>query len=109
MNRNAPLARNPRVVWRDEPRARDAILEALGRGEDVSERGWVILVDGGEMHELNLVAGRIWCLADGSRSAEDIAGALAEEFDAPSQEILADVEAFVASCLERGWMSLKAA
>lgn len=100
-----PLLRNPEVVWRDEPRAREAILAALEKGEEVGERGWVIVIDGGAMHELNLLAGEIWLLADGTRDAAAIAAALAERYDAPAEEIRADVEAFAADCLRRGWLA----
>jgi pyrroloquinoline quinone biosynthesis protein D len=101
------LVWNTEVVWRDEPQARDAILEALERGEEIGERGWVIVIDGGTMHQLNLLAGEIWCLADGTRDAGAIAAALAERYEAPLPEILADVEAFAADCLARGWLRLR--
>jgi len=98
------LVRNPDLVWRDEPRAREEILAALGRGEEASERGWVILVDRGQMHELNLIAGEIWCRADGTRDAEAVARELAALYEAPYEEILADVVAFVAECTPREWL-----
>jgi GeoRSP system PqqD family protein len=103
------LIRNPAVVWRDEPRQREEILEAVERGEDVGERGWVVLVDGGAMHELNLTAGEIWCLFDGVRAVEDVAAELARLYDAPAEEILADVEEFAADWLRRGWLQRKGA
>lgn len=99
--------RNPDLVWRDEPQARDEILRALESGEEIGDRGWVIVVDGGAMHQLNLLAGEIWCLADGSRDARAIAAELAERYEAPADEILADVEAFAADCLARGWLRLR--
>ncbi len=99
-----PLERNPEVVWREEPRERAAILAALEAGEEVGERGWVVLVEGGRMHELNLLAGEIWCLADGTRTPEGVAAELAARYEAPAEEILADVEAFAADCRARGWM-----
>lgn len=101
------LIRNPAVVWRDEPKQRAAILEAAERGEDVDERGWVLLVDGGAMHELNLTAGEIWCLFDGARAPEDVAAELARRYDAPPDEILSDVEGFAADWLRRGWLLRK--
>lgn len=100
---SATLTWNPDVVWRDEPEARDEILQALERGEEIGDRGWVIVIDGGAMHQLNLLAGEIWCLADGTRDAPAIAAALAERYDAPIEDILADVDAFAADCLARGW------
>ena len=101
---SAVLVRNPAVVWRDEPAAREAIFDALARGEDVGDRGWVLLVDRGAMHELNLLGGEIWCLADGTREVGAIAASLAADYDAPAEEILSDVEDFVASCLAKGWL-----
>jgi GeoRSP system PqqD family protein len=98
------VTRNPNIVWRDEPDQREAILQAQERGEDVSDQGWVILVDAGEMHELNLIAGEIWCLADGSRDARAVALAIAERYEAPFEEILADVEEFVSDSVTRGWL-----
>jgi len=98
--------RDTSVVWRDEPAARDAIFEALEQGADVGDRGWVILVDRGTMHELNLLGGEIWCLVDGIRDLEAIAGTLAERYDAPFEEILADADAFVADCAAKCWLHL---
>ena len=47
--------------------------------------------DSGEYFTLNEVGGRIWELADGSRSVAEIVAALAEEYEAPLEEIQADV------------------
>ena len=54
-----PLLRNPDIVWRVERRREEEIVKALERGEDVAERGTVILIISGMMHQLNLVGGRI--------------------------------------------------
>lgn len=99
------LLRSPDVVWRDEPEEKRAIGEALARGEDAADRGWVILVHRGQMHELNLVAGDIWCLADGTRGAEEIARELSEAYEAPYEDILDDVRTFVAGGRARGWLT----
>jgi hypothetical protein len=56
------------------------------------------------MHELNLIAGEIWCRADGTRDAGTVARELAALYEAPYEEILADVETFVADCTPRGWL-----
>lgn len=47
--------------------------------------------DSGEYFTLDDVGGRIWELCDGSRSVDEIAAALAEEYDAPPEQIRADV------------------
>ena len=101
---NPRLLRNPEVVWRDEPAQKEEILAALARGEDAAERGWVILVDGGQMVELNLLAGEIWRLLDGNRDAAAVARELAENFDAPLDEIRGDVDEFVSDCVQKGWL-----
>ena len=98
------ITRNPEIVWRDEPELRAAILQAQEQGGDVSDRGWVILVEGGEMHELNLLAGEIWCLADGTRDLHGVALEIAERYEGPFAEILSDVEEFFADCVARGWL-----
>ncbi|MBI5018133.1 MAG: PqqD family protein [Deltaproteobacteria bacterium] len=59
------------------------------------------------MHELNLLAGEIWCLADGTRDAAAIAAELAQRYDAPPGDIQADVETFAADCFARGWFRLR--
>ena len=46
--------------------------------------------DSGEYFTLNEVGGRIWELADGSRSVAEIAATLVEEYAAPLEEIQAD-------------------
>jgi hypothetical protein len=53
----------------------------------------VILLDPatGEYFTLDDVGGRIWELADGKRTVDEIAEALAAEYDAPLDQIRADV------------------
>jgi len=99
-----PLVRNPDIVWRVEKRREEEIVKALERGEDVSERGAVILIISGMMHQLNLVGGRIWSLCDGSRGRRDIVDHLAAEFDAERDELEADVDAFIDDLQKRGWL-----
>lgn len=99
------IVRNPEIVWRVEKRREAAVLEALEAGEDVSERGTVILIISGMMHQLNLVGGRIWTLLDGSRGVEEVTAELAGEFDAGPDEVRGDVQAFVDDLLRRGWVS----
>lgn len=98
------LARDPAVAWRKESRAEQEVLEALARGEDASDRGVVTLVLSGMMHQLNLFAGRIWELADGSRTAEEVAAAIAAEFGWPEGDVWEDVDAFVADLVTKGWL-----
>lgn len=102
-----PLSPHPDVIWRDEPERRDEIAAALERGEDAGQEGWVVVVDGGIIHELNLLAGDIWMLCDGVRDEEAIAEVLADRYDAPRDEILADVRDFAQACVKRGWLVRK--
>lgn len=101
------LSRNPDLVWRDEPDRKAEILEALEKGGDAGEEGWVIIVDGGQIHQLNLLAGDIWLLCDGTRDEAEIAGELIQVYDAPIGEIVEDVTEFTARCLEEGWLLRK--
>ena len=64
------------------------------RGDVLSKEAGdtVILLtpDSGEYFTLNEVGGRIWELADGTRSVREIAAELAGEYEAPAGEIEAD-------------------
>ena len=51
---------------------------------------------------LNPVAARIWYLADGSRTAADIASEVAREFDRTPTTVLEDTLAFVQLLADRG-------
>lgn len=98
------LQRDQAVIWRKEAGAEREVLEAMRRGEDAADRGVVTLVLSGMMHQLNLVGGRIWELADGTRDAAGIAAALAAEFGWPVEQVLPDVEEFVADMVAKGWL-----
>ncbi len=98
------LLRNPDIVWRVEKRREAEIVKALEAGEDVSDKGSVILIISGMMHQLNLVGGKIWSLCDGQRSLSDVVDALAEEFTVERQELIEDVNVFVDDLLKRGWL-----
>ncbi len=99
--------RNEELVWRDEPAEKEKIISALESGEeDAAEQGWVIIIEGGEMHQLNLIAGEMWLLFDGVRTDEEVANLLAKEYEAPLEEILEDVRAFMGGCVQRGWITI---
>ena len=99
------LLRNPAIVWRLEKRREAEIVQALEAGEDVSDKGSVILIDAGTMHQLNLVGGRIWTLCDGERTVDDLIAELANEFEVDRAELADDVEAFVNDLMNRGWLA----
>lgn len=99
------LLRTPEIVWRVEKRREAQTLEALERGEDVADRGTVILIISGMMHQLNLVGGMIWARCDGSRTEQQIVEEMATEFDVEREVLAADVHAFIADLLQRGWLT----
>jgi len=100
---NKPL-RNPEIVWRVEKKRQAEVLKALEAGDDVDDRGTVILLLSGMMHQLNLVGGLIWQQCDGQKDVSAIADEIAAEFDADAEDVLNDVEEFVADLTERGWL-----
>jgi hypothetical protein len=53
-------------------------------------------VDGGEYYTLDEVGARVWELCDGSLTVTQVASKLAEEFDAPLEEIRGDVKELLA-------------
>ena len=56
---------------------------------------------------LNRVAGRIWQLADGTRSAAEIAASVAGDSGAPRERILEDTLSFVRLLEARGLMEVQ--
>ena len=100
---NRPL-RNPEIVWRVEKRRQAEVLEALESGTEVEDKGTVILLLSGMMHQLNLVGGLIWQQCDGEKTIEDIAAHLGKEFDVEQTEVTDDVVEFVSELKERGWL-----
>ena len=65
-------------------RRSDVLAQAAG------ETVILLTPDSGEYFTLNEVGGRIWELADGSRSVSEIAGVLVDEYEAPLEDIQAD-------------------
>ena len=55
---------------------------------------------------LNPVGSRVWELIDGRRSAEEIAGLIAKEFDVTPEDAARDVRGFVEELLGRGLVTL---
>jgi pyrroloquinoline quinone biosynthesis protein D len=98
------LLRNPDIVWRIEKRREEEALRASEQGEDVTDRGTVILIISGMMHQLNLVGGRIWSLCDGSRTETEVSAQLAGEFEVEREVVAGDVADFVADLRRRGWL-----
>jgi hypothetical protein len=56
----------------------------------------LIVVPGlGEYNILNPLGTRVWELIDGTKSMEEIVGAIVAEYDAPAPEVEADVKEFI--------------
>ena len=55
---------------------------------------------------LNPAAARIWQMADGSRTPEEIAVELGRDFAAPPEGVLADTLAFVRMLVARGLLEV---
>ena len=72
----------------------------------LAHKGEVELVlldpEDGSYYTLDEVGARIWELADGTRTAEQIAATLAEEFDAPLERIRADLLELLAELTASG-------
>lgn len=67
------------------PRRRDAVLS-----NDAGDTVILLQSETGEYFSLDEVGGRIWELADGTRTVEEITRALVDEFDAPLETIDTD-------------------
>ena len=66
----------------------------------------MVLPGTGKVHTLNEVGTRFWELVDGQRTLEEIAAALADEFDAPAERIGADCRTFVEELTARGLLTV---
>ena len=98
------LQRNPQIVWRHEKRREEQVPKDLEEGADVEERGTVILLISGMMHQLNLLGGLIWSLCDGTRSEEQVVTELLREFDVEREVLAEDVAEFTQDLLKREWL-----
>lgn len=98
------LKRNQEIVWRVEKQREAEVAKALEAGSDPGEQGTVLLIVSGTMHQLNMVGGTIWQLADGSRSMDQITDDLADDYDVDRSELEEDVSSFVDDLVQRGWL-----
>jgi len=99
------LKRNPAIIWRHEARREAELLAAQEQGEAIDDKGTVILIDNGTMHQLNLLGGEIWRLCDGERDFDQLVAALAADYDVERSELEEDVRGFVADLQQRGWLT----
>jgi hypothetical protein len=77
-------------------RREDILMQAAG------DTVVLLTPDSGEYFTLNEVGGRIWELADGTRSIEEIAAALVAEYEAPLEEVRADTLDVLAELAREG-------
>lgn len=98
------LKRNPEIVWRVEKQREAEVAKALEAGSDPGDQGTVLLIVSGTMHQLNMIGGTIWQLADGSRSKEQLVDLLADDYDVERSELEEDVCTFVDDLVQRGWL-----
>ena len=101
---NETYRRRPGLAWRDEEEARSEVLKALEEGEEVENEGTLIIVDGGQIFELNLLGAEIWKLCDGERSVDDIVEVLSGQYDVERTELESDVVEFLAGMAEKTWV-----
>jgi hypothetical protein len=76
----APLTGDTCLSWREQVIAQE-------------NSGALVLfnMNNGQYYALNEVGKRIWELCDGSRSLEQVANILAEEYDSPAETIKSDM------------------
>ena len=68
----------------------------------------IVLPESGQVGVLNEVGTRVWELADGTRSLEEIVAAIVEEFEATPERAKQDVDAFVRELVEKKMLILSA-
>ena len=70
-------------------------------GQMIENEAVLVLADTGQVLVLNEVGGRIWELADGSRTIAEIARILTDEYDVSEEQALQDVSEFVQQLIEK--------
>ena len=64
----------------------------------------MILVDSGQVFELNLLGADIWKLCDGERTVGEVVDDLIGRYDVEREELEGDVRAFLSQMEGKGWM-----
>ncbi len=75
-------------------------------GRKVSEEAVIVLADRGEVKVLNEVGGRIWALADGSRTIGEIAAIISKEYNVTDSIAQADTIEFIHLLVDKDVLSL---
>ena len=92
--------------FEDPMRFSPSSIPARVAGTDGARSGadFVVLdAPGKTVRGLNATGARVFSLCDGQRSAAQIASAIAAEFDADLQRVLADVLSFERRWVRAGW------
>ncbi|NNE24795.1 MAG: PqqD family protein [Rhizobiales bacterium] len=71
------------------------------RAQQLEDQMVILDLRSGIYFGLNLVGSRIWELIKQGRTADEIAAVVVEEFDAPANEIEADVTALIGELVSR--------
>lgn len=74
--------------------------------QDIEGETVLLVLQEEKLMGLNRVAGRIWQLADGTRTAGEIASVIAGDFDGARERILEDTLAFAQLLTERGLLEV---
>jgi coenzyme PQQ biosynthesis protein PqqD len=75
----------------ERPQQREGILAQEAQGQTV-----LLRLEDGSYYAVDEVGARIWELCDGQRSFADIVAVMRDEFEAPADQISADVAEFIA-------------
>ena len=76
---------------------------APGLRVSVHDEGAVILdIDGGQLYSTNKVGARILAILQETTNLQDIADRIKSEFDAPLEQVRADLDCFMVSLSTRG-------
>jgi len=67
----------------------------------------IVLADSGQVNVLNPIGTRVWELADGTRSGQDIVNALVAEYTVSADTAMRDVEQFVQSLVDANVLTLQ--
>jgi GeoRSP system PqqD family protein len=98
------VRRKPGLPWREEIEAARDALAALEAGRDEGgETGTLLIVERGQITELNVLGAEIWKLLDGTRDVAAIVEELLPRFEVGRDELGRDVLEFLADLVARGW------
>jgi hypothetical protein len=72
----------------------------------IDDERYVLNPETSELHAFNEVGARIWDLLNGERSLQDVAAAIADEYDIELESAEADVGEFVETLVAKGIVAL---